>query len=294
MLIIYILLLILIVLLAGIVAQCMTADIKTFLGSGSRKSKHGYYPYSFVPEKVKHDSTNVVAIGSSSVDPFKLVSSPHLRVFKFSGSTAKGVSRVGHENNKKVLNIVRQYHPQCGIFCFGEVDLNFSYYYRACKEGSAPDPDVFIDEIVSAYVAFIASLDIANKIIVCPYYSPVSDTDMAKHFEKYKQPVCDEVISVFTREKRTALVDKFYAALVKYSAGSDIKIININPDISHDGMPDEKFKDINPLNTHLVWEPLIWIYIEKLQLCGIDRKYLIDTDKSLSKYMNIKTRYMSK
>ena len=251
-------------------------------------------PWSFKYKRNKNTKNiKILAVGSSSIDPFKLIKDSQLIVEKFTGATAKGVSKPDNENHIKIRKLVSKYKPENMLFHFGAVDLNFSYYYRACKEKSAPEPDEFVNEIAKKYIEFIKSLDVKNKIVLCPYYSPVEDKYAKEHFEKYKIPIenCD-LSKIFIRKLRNELVDKFADALVKYSSDvPNITIININSELSENGIIKDEFKDIHIFNTHLLWEPIIHIYIKKLEKFGISEKHLANTKRTFKKYYNKKLDY---
>ena len=80
------------------------------------------------------DKVNVF-IGSSSIGVFKLFrgNSDNI-VIKIKGGTAKGLNTNtnGEEIIKQLQNIKKRKNIKCLVLHFGEVDLNFSYYFIFC------------------------------------------------------------------------------------------------------------------------------------------------------------------
>ena len=68
---------------------------------------------------------------------------------------------------------------------------------------------------------------------------------------------------------------------------ADVKYISVNDSILNgDNTVRSTFKDINPVNLHLLWEPLILLWADKLSTLnlGISSKMLVDMRKSASAY----------
>lgn len=73
-------------------------------------------------------------------------------------------------------------------------------------------------------------------------------------------------------------------ACAKYA---NVKYISVNSSILNaDNTVRSTFKDINPVNLHLLWEPLILLWAEELSSLGlgISSKMLVDMHKSASAY----------
>ena len=75
--------------------------------------------------------------GSSSIGVFNLFNNKNNKVVKLKGATAKGL--LTNENGSKlsntILGLIRNNKPIDNIVMhFGEVDINFSYYYKICGQ----------------------------------------------------------------------------------------------------------------------------------------------------------------
>ncbi len=251
-------------------------------------------PHYYNTNHKKYGRTDTVLFGSSFVNVFSLIDNPHIRIYKTIGGSAKGFSRPENQSYITAVDVISKHKPKCAIFNFGSVDVHFSYLFVACRDKKIPDVQEFADTIAKNYIDAIKKLPVNKKIVICPYYSPVTDDNMLGFIAKYEIPVKECLNSadfkpLLCRENRNNLVDVFGSKLIKY-AGSDIDVININSVISKNGIIKGKFVDPNPYNIHLQWEPLVNIYTGILQKYGIDKKYYTPNDK----YVNIKKEYMQK
>lgn len=75
--------------------------------------------------------------GSSSIGVFNLFNNKNNKIIKLKGATAKGL--LTNENGTKlsntILGLIRNNKPIDNIVMhFGEVDINFSYYYKICGQ----------------------------------------------------------------------------------------------------------------------------------------------------------------
>ena len=81
---------------------------------------------------------------------------------------------------------------------------------------------------------------------------------------------------------------KFNNLLEKYSKIYNINYINLDDVLLNKKTNQIKQKFINPssdVSIHLLWEPLIPLLVEKINICNIEKKYKINLEKSLKKYI---------
>jgi len=70
-------------------------------------------------------------IGDSFIGIFTLLNkNANMRVLKVKGGTLKGFSREGNDAQLTIQKLLESPVPfQCGLFGFGQVDMNLSFYY---------------------------------------------------------------------------------------------------------------------------------------------------------------------
>lgn len=229
--------------------------------------------------------------GDSFVGIFTLLKDKSVRVYKYKGSTLKGLTKRDNKNRNSILEVVNKYaNINCCVFSFGQVDLHFSYYYKKVKEEK-----FMMKYMAEKYVEFIDGLpNCNNKILIGIYPSPVKDEDL------YNQLVSYGIISKGTKldskytkhSFRLNLFKKFNSLLKKECMKRKIVYVDIG-DIVLDkkGVVKGIYKDpISKYNVHLLWEPLLPKILDKIKVCGIKKKYTIDLDKSLKKFIEEKKK----
>lgn len=233
--------------------------------------------------------------GDSFIGPFNLIDDKNLQIYKFAGKTMKGISKKGDKDMEKIVNLVNSNkNTKCLIFNFGQVDLYFSYYYKKFikKEKFMMTP------IIKNYVEFINSLDCdkCNKIIISVYPTVLKDENVFNSLLKYDILSSNDIKSIkkIDIEKtskfnfRYNMYKKFNNLLEKYSKEYDINYINLDDMLLNKKTNNIKQQFINPstdLSIHLLWEPLIPLLVEKIKNCNIEKKYKINLEKSLKKYI---------
>lgn len=70
-------------------------------------------------------------IGDSFIGIFTLLNkNANMKVLKVKGGTLKGFSREGNDARVTIQRLLESPVPfQCGLFGFGQVDMNLSFYY---------------------------------------------------------------------------------------------------------------------------------------------------------------------
>lgn len=149
--------------------------------------------------------------------------------------------------------------PISAIFCFGQVDVEFVYYYKLIQEGlphSAARAAQFIMETVERYVAYLVEMSRYRKLKVhaatvfppCLYDETVragyinghivtinTDADLALLTEQMKTFDFPSLL------ERTAIHRQFNARLREACRDSGIPVIDLFDDLLRDGVADERY-----------------------------------------------------
>jgi hypothetical protein len=227
-------------------------------------------------------------VGDSFVGIFKLIKDPDVVVRVFPGATALGIGREENDNRRIINGLIKKHRPKCIVFNFGSVDTYLSYFYKLCQ--GPVDIEEFTSKVAESYTNYVNKVKADNVVVISPYYSPVADEIVLFSLRKYHviEDSCIENARPFIgRENRNLLVDSFNRK-IKDLCDPRIRVININPEISTDGILHEEFVDISPANIHLRWEPLLKIYVELLGDCGVDKNKLKNLDESSGNYLTNK------
>ena len=246
---------------------------------------------------------STLIFGDSFIGPFKLIDDKNLFVYKFKGSTMKGLTKENNENRKKIIDTVNNNNNiKCILFNFGQVDLYFSYYYDKFIKNKT----FKMDSIIKKYVKFISELKCNNckKIILAVYPSPIKDKHIFNcllYYDILSNKIV-ESISDTIKEKlsnfnfRYKMYYKFNTLIKKYCKIYNINYINLDNELlNKDKTLKQEF--INPesmYSIHLLWEPLIPILISKIKICNINIKYTENLKKSLENYLKQKKIRISK
>lgn len=239
-----------------------------------------------------------LAFGDSFIGPFSLIKDENLKIHKFRGATMRGIGKKENENRIKIIETVNKNKDiNCMIFSFGQVDLNFSYYYNKF----ITKKNFMISSIVKNYIDFIKNLNCNNckKIIIPLYPLTIKDENVFKSLISYDILSSDIVNSIDDLEKkklssfsfRYNMYLKFNNLLEKYCNLYKINFIKLD-DILLDNNNKLKKKFIIPYsvrNIHLLWEPLVPILLSRILKCGINNKYKKDLTDSYKKF--IKEKY---
>jgi hypothetical protein len=220
--------------------------------------------------------------GDSFIGMFTLVNK--CKVFKYKGATAKGLTKAKSQVLEKIQGIIGSLNTytrrnNCFLFQFGSVDIHHSYFYKILTDPAFNADDIpgFIDPIVQGYVKAIASLDCAKKIILAPHYSPIDAKYVMRSLLSYgiidKTQVRD-IAPYVTREWRTKVVDYFCDQLRQLAPSLGMPVIDLRHLIAEKGVLHEHYITPSKRNIHIMWEPLLLIYLEYLKVCGITREDL--------------------
>lgn len=245
-------------------------------------------------------------IGSSSIGVFKLFKNNN-KVLKVKGATAKGLNTNDNGKNiiKYILNLQRPIN--CIILHFGEVDINFSYYYKMCQLNKKYiDFKLFCNEIFNEYSKFIEQISNLKKckniILKGLYPNPITDSLKKEQFLNYHvMDNTDCLLESTLNFKFQEKLRKYYNYLLKkYCIEKNKHNIKNNESIKYfyydldkyilkDGNIVKKFIDISPVNIHLRWEPMIPYHIKILKdICNLSKTDLIDINKEEKIYMKYK------
>jgi hypothetical protein len=218
-----------------------------------------------------------IYFGSSFVNIFTLVKNDDMFVKKFRAKSAKGISKKGDDDGETIRHMVKKYKNEieCLVFNFGSVDVNFSYFYLLEKNDYEIKYKSVFKKIAKYYVKFVNNIDLENskKTIICPYYSPIEDKYVLTSLQSYgvvsENVDFQKMKKYLRRRRRNKVVDYFNSKLKHYANKYNITTIDINKDISENGIIKDKYIDISKLNIHLVYEELIKNYVDKMNKCGV-------------------------
>ena len=242
-------------------------------------------------------------IGDSFIGPFTLIDSPDVKFLKISGATLKGLTKVDNPNRKKIIDAIKKNKKLRNVvFCFGNVDIHLSYYYKQIIQGE----DFEYKTPIEDYVAFVKSIKTkATKTILNVFPSVLSDANVIGSLKKYigfidtdlkfnqlTQHNLKEMVSHEARYKRYA---EFTSKLKKESRLKKIKFKDFGKKIvKKDGIPKPVFQDVSSVNIHIRWEPLIkLIAIDRdMNKMGIKKEFLKDLKESSKKYLKEKEKIM--
>lgn len=200
-----------------------------------------------------------VVFGDSAVGAFALIKDPRLKVVKISGATARGLGKPDGPTRLRIIEYVKEYQPKRVIFLFGMADCYVSCMYKAAR-GETSD----YESIATDYVRFVESLDVEQKTIICPPYSPVEDEHVIDSTAKYVE-VSEEdkkrMTPLISRAKRNAIVDTFNNTIKRMHPD----VVDMNDFTSVNGKMKKQFMVRSPVNFHARWDALL-PHFEKI--CG--------------------------
>lgn len=247
-------------------------------------------------------------IGSSSIGVFTLFKKSTYKIIKIKGGTAKGLYT--NENGKKIINIIGNIkNPiNCIILHFGEVDINFSYYYKVCNsENKNINVEDFCNEIYLEYIKFINKIveisKCKNLIINGLYPNPIKDNLKKEQLLNYGIIIDNSncILESTLNSKFQEKIRKYYNNLLYKFCIEKNKIYNkklnntyffyydLDKYIFHNGKINNRFIDISDINIHLRWEPMVFYHIKILnKYCGISKYDLNDIKQIEKKYLKYK------
>ena len=284
--------------------------------------------------KLHNSQTNrskyVLVFGDSFIGPLKLFKQPTWKLIKFKGGTMKGLFKSNNPNRQKIISEIDKYTKAdklAGvIFCFGTVDIQFSYYYTKLIGKSFNQ-----SEIIKNYIDFIKSVVDTKKYkvgIQLAYPTSITDDSyMYNHLNTYI--ILDEYIGLskldsmvsedtyskfiktraqlliehkpkimkilgpeFVLSKRIARVQTFNK-LLRSEINSLPGAICLDMNkylVGYSGHVKSQFLDISSYNIHFRWEPQIPYILREFRQFGITDKYIDKARmaKSEKKYLKEK------
>ena len=254
-------------------------------------------------------------IGSSSIGVFTLFKNSNHKIIKVKGGTAKGLY-TNQNGNKIIQTITNIKKPINAILLhFGEVDINFSYYYKVCN---SIDKNInykeFCNNIYNEYIKFIDNIVAISKckniIIKGLYPNPVKDNFKIEQLINYGIIIdnADCLLKETLNTNFQETLRKFYNNLLhKFCIDKNKKnkkhkynntkyfYYDLDKYIFNNGNIDKKFIDISIMNIHLRWEPMVTYHIKILnKICGLSKDNLIDINKAEDTYLKYKINELTK
>lgn len=274
-----------------------------------------------------------LVFGDSFIGPLKLFKHPRWIFVKFKGGTMKGLTKPDNENRQIIANTIAKFKNSnrlnAVIFCFGTVDIQFSYYYnKLMNKPFAPG------EIIDGYIKFIKSVIDPKKYKVgvqLAYPSAVAEYNMLIQLEIYhilddfygvpkrdltveltatehdklrkiynklkdtKQPEAQKILAPdFTFESRIARLHMFNTLIKHKLYGTHISYIDMGKHITDaKGYVKPEFIDLSVINVHFRWEPQIPFMLREFKYYGLSDKYMGDIKKIIAtekKYLKEKEK----
>jgi hypothetical protein len=104
-------------------------------------------------------------IGNSHLDQFNLHNSGHDFIYAM-GASIKGLVNPNSKLQlKDKINNYKTSNPNSIlVFCLGQVDIEFGYFYKCIKDTIKYDINFYIDDLIEKYISYLQSID--KKIAV--------------------------------------------------------------------------------------------------------------------------------
>lgn len=270
----------------------------------------------------KQSTGFTLVFGDSFIGPLRLFKHPRWIFVKFKGGTMKGVTKPDNENRLIIANTIAKFQRgnrlNAVIFCFGTVDIQFSYYYSKLMNKPFTPGDI-IDE----YIKFIKSVVDPKKVKVgveLAYPSAISEHNMIYQLEQYhivdefygfpkrdltvelteaertrliklyanikdtKRPEALNILKPeFNIDKRIARLNMFNTLMKRKLHGTHIRYIDIGKYmIDSKGYVKREFIDPSSVNVHFRWEPQIPFMLREFKYFGLSDKYMGDIKKIIA------------
>lgn len=224
---------------------------------------------------------SILIFGDSFIGPFTLLANSGMHRIKFAGATMKGIIRPDNPNNRTIIRtLTGQKSIKCVIFNFGQVDLQFSFYYDIIikKEKCA------IFSTIQKYIEFISNLNCKNatKIVFAIYPPTILDDEILDVLEHYGivkpqdyEWMDKSTLNLLSSYKfRYALYKKCNVLLKKYCKMYNIIFIEFDKElIGKNDKLKSQFINKQKRSIHLMWEPLMPVIISKLKKYIPEPKY---------------------
>lgn len=242
----------------------------------------------------------ILCFGDSFINLFNLIKDKKIYVKKIKGKTMKGISKLTDNDSIIIKKIINKYKNtvKAIILCFGSVDIHFSSYYNIYM-------NKYFDykTIIDNYIKFIKSLTINKNIkifILNPFINPVSPANYFNQLINYKiventeqnykklQPYLNKKFTLETYYNFT----KYLNYSIKQLNNDNIINFNINNLlIDKNNNILQKYKDYSPYNIHLLYEPLLKLYLKFLFKKELNIQY---TKKQINYFLKNEKKYMKK
>jgi hypothetical protein len=239
-------------------------------------------------EKNNHNDKKILVFGDSFSNTFKSFKDPNIKVFKYKGATAKGLTKIDNVNSQDIIKHINEYNKYnekgCLIFVFGNVDLHFSYYYNLLLQKPFD-----MKEIIKLYVQFVASLEVNKNIkkYICNIYpSAVLNTNVPGQLwnyniftKKFIKENEDLILEHSNDKLRLERLNNANTFLKEECIKNNISFIDINSDIMKDNTVKSEFIDPGIYNIHLRYEPQLKYLKKKITKCKIINKCSVNASK---------------
>lgn len=222
--------------------------------------------------------------GSSSVDIFESFKK-NVKVYRYRGTTIKGLLKEKNANSRHIKYIINLYSPKVVIFVFGAIDINHSFYYDAIVKNTIND-ETYYDKLAYDYVSFIKNLNIQTPLIINTFPHPVKLDNIIQSLKYYKI-INDKDIEIYKNNKsnlpieelfkgRNKRVKFFNDAIKKHCHGTNIQFIELNKHI-HDKNYNIYKQFIMPISyeVHLLPKPVAELLAKKINKYYIVKSNLI-------------------
>lgn len=229
--------------------------------------------------------------------------------------------------NKLVENLDRL-KPSNVLLVFGNVDLHINFIYQLQTKGDdARNPDAFQELVFNQYTSFIENSifkrmirdnaeqnsGYIRRLLISSVIMPVVENEhlelsIAKYTENDRQVDqstsnrLDSVSNILAKRKgcdlesRRLMINKFNESLEDWCGkNSNVHYIDINKYIIESDTVKEQFRDKDPTNIHILWEPTIKFWLDEISNQGIkvDKAHIVvDLQASARSYATEKQERM--
>lgn len=245
--------------------------------------------------------SKILIFGSSFVGPFNLINDKNVKVYKFKGGTLKGLTKSDNENREKIINIVRNNEGDIKaiLFMFGEVDIHFSYYYNALNNNLQDNKKILTDYI--KFLNYIQKIANSKIIIVNPVRNPIGTSLFINIKQLLNYRIIDiSELNINRIKEIDSLIkkkEKYYFNYInilklatKKSNNSELIYLNLNKYLLNDKNEIlNKYKDISSLNIHLLYKPILELYLFHIFQKILNIKY---TKSQINKFFINENKYL--
>lgn len=236
--------------------------------------------------------------GDSFTFPFTLVDMGALKVHRFSGATASGVSKPENRNRRRIDDVLSKGGAPCALFVFGTVDLHLSYYHNLWEKGKRTD----FAAIARRYLAFVRGLNALHKCVVGPFPSTVPDDKVVGQVMAYGSASEAAIARAGARavaratrfSERLRRHQRFRDCLRKECDDAGVAFVDPFPMLTGaDGRLLPRFADPSEYSIHVLFEPLLPDLVRAVtgamsSRCALPERYTVDLAESLRRYLRRK------